>query len=134
MSRRASKMRRGTQGGSPRINPNDLMRQMQRVQEEMAKAQEEAEQQDVTISSGGGMVKVTISGALEIQKVSIKPEVVDPDDVEMLEDLIMTAVNEAIQKAQSLMEDKMSGLTGGLNIPGLIQQWQTQQFPLQLHN
>ena len=119
MSRRASKMRKGTRGGSSRVNPNDLMRQMQRVQEEMAKAQEETEQQSVTVSSGGGMVEVTISGGLEVQKVSIKPEVVDPDDVEMLEDLVLAAVNEAIQKAQALMEDKMSGLTGGLNIPGL---------------
>jgi len=119
MSRRASKMRRGTRGGTPRANPNDLMRQMQRVQEEMTKLQAETEQQSVTVSAGGGMVEVTISGGLEVQKVSIKPEVVDPEDVEMLEDLVLAAVNEAIQKAQALMEDKMAGLTGGLNIPGL---------------
>jgi DNA-binding YbaB/EbfC family protein len=112
-------MRKGKRSGV-RSNPNDMMKQVQKMQEEMARVQEETTQEAITISSGGGMVVVTITGGLEIQSISIKPEVVDPDDIEMLEDLILTATNEAIQKAQSLMETRMSALTGGLNIPGLF--------------
>ncbi len=119
MSRRASKMRRGAARGGMRVNPNDLMRQMQKVQDEMARVQGEAEEEIMTVSSGGGMVEVNITGGLEVQAIKIKPEVVDPDDIEMLQDLVMAAVNEAIQKAQSLMEERMSALTGGLGIPGL---------------
>jgi hypothetical protein len=101
------------------INPQDLMRQMQKVQEQMSQIQEETEQEVITVTSGGGMVEVAINGALEVQSIHIKPEVVDPEDVEMLEDLVLAAVNEAVQKAQAMMNDKMEGLTGGLNIPGL---------------
>ncbi|MBN1873841.1 MAG: YbaB/EbfC family nucleoid-associated protein [Anaerolineae bacterium] len=116
MARRRGRMNVGGMGA----NPNDLMRQVQKMQEEMTRVQEETEQEVITLSSGGGMVEVSITGGLEIQSIKIKPEVVDPEDVEMLEDLILAAVNEAIQKAQSLMSDRMSGLTGGLGIPGLI--------------
>jgi len=119
MSRRASKMRRGPSGGM-RANPNDLMRQVQKMQDEMARVQEETAQETIMITSGGGMVEVAITGELVIQSITIKPEVVDPEDIEMLQDLILTAVNEAIQKAQALMESRMSSLTGGLNIPGLM--------------
>ncbi len=119
---KGGKLRKGAfgPGGGPRMNPNDLMRQVQKMQEEMARVQEEATQQNVTASAGGGMVEVVITGGLEVQSIKIKPEVVDPDDVEMLQDLILAAVNEAIQKAQALMENQMSALTGGLNIPGLL--------------
>ena len=101
------------------MNPNDLMRQMQKVQEEMSRIQDETTQEIITVSSGGGVVEVTITGGLEIHTVNIKPEVVDPEDVEMLQDLVLAAVNEAIQKAQALMENRMSSLTGGMGIPGL---------------
>lgn len=120
---KGGKMRKGAfgpGGGNPRMNPNDLMRQVQKMQEEMARVQEEATQQSITVSAGGGMVEVVITGGLEIQSIQIKPEVVDPEDVEMLQDLILAAVNEAIQKAQAAMENQMSALTGGLNIPGLL--------------
>lgn len=111
--------RRRRSRGQMQLNPQDLMRQMQKVQEQMSQIQEETEQEVITVTSGGGMVEVAINGALEIQGINIKPEVVDPEDVEMLEDLVLAAVNEAVQKAQDLMSDKMEGLTGGLNIPGL---------------
>jgi DNA-binding YbaB/EbfC family protein len=116
MSRRGS-FRGG--GGRMQVNPNDLMRQMQKMQEQMTEIQEETKKEVLEVTAGGGMVKLAITGALEVQSIEIAPEVVDPDDVEMLQDLILAAVNEGIQKAQSLMEGRMSALTGGLGIPGL---------------
>ena len=117
MTRRGSY--RGGGGGRMQLNPNDLMRQMQKVQEQMTSIQEETKQEVVEVTAGGGMVKLAITGGLEVQSIVIAPEVVDPDDVEMLQDLVLAAVNEGIQKAQALMEDRMSSLTGGLGIPGL---------------
>ena len=114
MSRRG-----GYKGGRMQLNPNDLMRQMQKMQEQMTEIQDETKQQVLDVTAGGGMVKLSINGALEVQSIEIDPEVVDPDDVEMLQDLILAAVNEGIQKAQSLMEGRMASLTGGLGIPGL---------------
>jgi len=105
--------------GRMQINPNDLMRQMQRVQQQMETVQEEANQQVIEVTAGGGMVKLTINGALDVQSITINPEVVDPEDVEMLQDLILAAVNEGIKKAQALVSDRMSAVTGGLGIPGL---------------
>jgi DNA-binding YbaB/EbfC family protein len=104
------------------VNPNDLMRQVQKMQQQMETIQEEANQELVEVSAGGGVVKLTINGALEIQSIEIDPEVVDPEEVDMLQDLILAAVNEGIEKAQSMVSDKMSAITGGLggmNIPGL---------------
>jgi DNA-binding YbaB/EbfC family protein len=101
------------------VNPNNLMRQMQKVQQQMAEIQDETKKEVLEVTAGGGMVKLAITGALEVQSIEIDPEVVDPDDVEMLQDLILAAVNEGIQKAQSLMEERMASLTGGLGIPGL---------------
>ncbi len=118
-SRYQPKATRGA-GGGGKMNPNNLMQQVQRMQEEMARIQGETAQEALTVSSGGGVVEVTITGGLEVQSIKIKPEVVDPDDVEMLQDLILAAVNEAIQKAQALMEGRMSALTGGMNVPGLM--------------
>lgn len=109
--------RRGGRGGM-NINPNDLMKQVQKMQQEMARVQEETAQEVINVTAGGGMVEVAITGGLEIKNIAIDPEVVDPEDVEMLQDLVMAAVNEAIQKAQALMADKMSSFTGGLGIPG----------------
>jgi DNA-binding YbaB/EbfC family protein len=105
--------------GGRQSNPNDLMRQVQKMQEEMERIQGETEQEVVTVTAGGGMVELSITGGLEVQSVKIAPEVVDPDDVEMLQDLVLAVVNEGIQKAQALMSDRMSALTGGLGIPGL---------------
>lgn len=101
------------------MNPNDLLRQVQKMQEEMETIQQEANQEEVSVSAGGGMVKLVINGALEVKSLEIAPEVVDPEDVEMLQDLILAAVNEGIEKARAMVASRMSALTGGLNIPGL---------------
>lgn len=106
-------------GGRMQMNPNDLMKQVQQMQSQMESIQEEANQEILEVSSGGGMVTLTINGALEVQSIDIDPEVVDPEDLEMLEDLVLAAVNEGIQKAQAMVADRMSALTGGLGIPGL---------------
>ena len=98
---------------------NDMMQKIQKMQEEMNSAQEEVENSEFSASSGGGAVEVTVSGKHEILSVKIKPEVVDPEDVEMLEDLLTASLNEAIRKANDAMETRMNGLTGGLNIPGI---------------
>ncbi len=105
--------------GKMQMNPNDLMRQVQQMQSQMEGVQEEANQEVIEVSSGGGMVRISINGALEIQNIEIDPQVADPDDVEMLQDLVLTATNEAIQKAQAMMAERMSAITGGLGIPGL---------------
>ncbi len=96
-----------------------IMHQVQKLQEKLAKAQEERNTTIIEASSGGGVVKVTINGQQKIQSVKISPEVIDPDDVELLEDLILTAVSEAITKSQQLAAERLGGLTGGLKIPGL---------------
>lgn len=94
-------------------NMQNLMKQAQKMQEQMAKAQEELEESELQASSGGGLVTVTVNGKKEIRGVAIKPEAVDPDDVEMLEDLIVAAINEAYAKADELAKEKM-GAFGGL--------------------
>lgn len=101
------------------MNPNDLMRQVQKMQQEMERIQAETALEVVNVTSGGGMVELAINGELEVQSLKIAREVVDPDDVEMLQDLIVAVVNEGIQKAQAMMSGRMSALTGGLGIPGL---------------
>ena len=98
-------------------NMNNMMKQLKKAQENMQKKQEEIEATILEVDKG--MVKVEITGKKEIKFITIDPEVVDPDDVEMLEDLIMVAVNEAIAKADDLMNSEMGKLTGGLGIPGL---------------
>ncbi len=98
-------------------NMNNMMKQLKKAQENMQKKQEEIEA--TTLEVDKGMVKVEITGKKEITAITIDPEVVDKDDVEMLEDLIMVAVNEAIAKADDLMNTEMGKLTGGLGIPGL---------------
>jgi DNA-binding YbaB/EbfC family protein len=96
----------------------DMMRQMQKMQERLAKAQEELANASVEGTAGGGAVSVTVTGGLRVQSVKIAPEVVDPDDVEMLEDLVTAAVNEALERVQDLQAESMAGLTGGLRLPG----------------
>jgi hypothetical protein len=98
----------------------DIMKQAQAMQEKMAKVQEEVAKKRVEASAGGGMVTVVANGKQEILSVKIDPEVVDPKEVEMLQDLIVAAVNEAQKKAQELMAEELKGLTGGLRIPGLF--------------
>ncbi len=96
-----------------------MMQQAQKLQAQLLKAQEELANLTVEASSGGGAVKVVMNGQQQIQSVKISPEVVNPQDVEMLEDMVLTAVREASAKAQELAAKQMGGLTGGLKIPGL---------------
>lgn len=98
-------------------NPNQLMSQMQKLQEEMAKTQAVLEEEEVTASVGGGVVTVVATGGQEIRSITIKPEAIDPDDVEMLQDMLLSAVNEALQKGKALAEERMGALTGGMGLP-----------------
>jgi len=98
---------------------NKMMKQVQEMQTKMARAQEELAVETVEASAGGGMVTVVITGALEIREVRIKPEAVDPDDVEMLQDLVVAATNEAVRAAQALAERKLGGATAGINLPNI---------------
>jgi DNA-binding YbaB/EbfC family protein len=97
-----------------------MMQQAQKLQAQLVKAQEELANLNVEASSGGGMVTVVMNGQMQIQSVKISKEVVNPEEVEMLEDLVLTAVKEAQTKAQEAAAQKMGGLTGGLKIPGLM--------------
>jgi len=105
------------------MDMNKLFQQVGEMQQQMQQAQEELAKETVDASAGGGMVTVTANGAGEIQRVKIDPKAIDPDDPEMLEDLVLAAVNEAIRSAQSLAESKLGGLAGGalggLGLPGL---------------
>ena len=102
------------------MNMQQIMRQAQKMQKKMEEAQAEAAAQVVEASAGGGMVSVKVNGKQELLEVVIEKDVVNPDDVEMLQDLIVAAVNEGMKKAQLLMQDKLQGITGGLNIPGMF--------------
>ncbi|MBE5921164.1 MAG: YbaB/EbfC family nucleoid-associated protein [Lachnospiraceae bacterium] len=95
-------------------NMNNLMKQAQKMQQQMLEAQAELEQQEVTAAAGGGAVEVTVSGKKEVVKVKLAEEVVDPDDIEMLEDLIMAATNEAFRKIEEISSSKMGKITGNL--------------------
>jgi len=97
-----------------------MMKQAQQLQAKMLKLQEELAEKTVETSSGGGMVKVVASGKQQLVSIQIEQEVVDPNDVEMLQDLILAAVNDALTKAQEMVSGEMSKLTGGMNIPGLM--------------
>jgi len=97
----------------------NMMKQVQQMQAKMAEMQAELENTEVEASSGGGMVKVIVNGKGEIKSLTIDPEVVDKDDIEMLQDLIIAALNQAKEKASEIQQEQMAGLTGGLNIPGL---------------
>jgi len=99
---------------------NKMMKQMQKMQASLAKLQEELGEKVVEASSGGGAVKVKANGRQEVLEIKIEPEAVDPDDIEMLEDLVLAAVNEALKKAQEMVNEEMGKITGGLNLPGLL--------------
>lgn len=94
--------------------------QLQKLQEEFAKTQERLGDESVEVTVGGGMLKVVMNGHQKLLSVTIAPEAVDPEDVEMLQDMILAAINEAIERSQGLAADKMSVLTGGLQLPGLM--------------
>ena len=114
-------MARGGFGGFPGGgNMNNLMNQAQKLQKQMEESQKELETAEFEATTGGGAVSVKVNGKKEVLSVNIKEEVVDPDDVEMLEDLILSAVNEALRKAEDPTARKLGKLTGGMNIPGLF--------------
>jgi DNA-binding YbaB/EbfC family protein len=97
-----------------------MMKQMQQMQQRLAKIQEELGNETVEASAGGGVVNVTMSGHMKVVGVKVAPEVIDPEDPSMLEDLLTAAVNDAIEKAQELVTKRMSAVTGGMKIPGLM--------------
>lgn len=114
------KKRRGNslpRGGG--MDMRSMAQQIQKMQEDMLKEQEALADETLEVSAGGGAVTVEITGHQRVTKIIIKPEVIDPDDAEMLGDLIMAAVNQAIEQSQALAAQRLEGLTGGLNLPGL---------------
>lgn len=102
------------------MNVNQMMRQAQKMQEEMETVQEELAKQEVEATSGGGAVTAKVNGQKEVLSIKIRPDVVDSDDVEMLEDLVVAALNEALRKADEMMKSGMEKVTGSINIPGLF--------------
>ena len=106
-------------GGGGAQNLQQLARQAQKMQDEMEAATEELNAKEYSASSGGGMVSVTVSGELEVKSLTISPEVVDPDDIEMLQDLVIAATNEAIRNANTDKEETMNKISGGMNLGGL---------------
>ena len=107
-------------GGMGGAQFNQMMKQAQKMQQDMIKMQEELDTMTCEASTGGGMVTVTATAKKEITSIKINPEAVDPDDIETLEDLIMVAVNDAISKADEMMSEGMNAITGGINIPVLM--------------
>jgi nucleoid-associated protein EbfC len=105
---------------NPFGNMANIMKQAQAMQAQMAKLQEEAATKTVTGSAGGGMVTVTVNGAMELVGIVIDPEAVKGGDTEMLQDLVMAASNDALRKARQMMADQMKAVTGGMNVPGLF--------------
>ncbi|NPV93116.1 MAG: YbaB/EbfC family nucleoid-associated protein [Firmicutes bacterium] len=97
-----------------------MMKQVQKMQEDLAKMQDNLKDMTVEATSGGGVVKVVATGKQEIKLIKINPEAIDPEDVEMLEDLVLSAVNEALRKSQELQSEQMSQITGGIKVPGLF--------------
>jgi len=117
---RAGKKPGGSGGGGGNQMQKQLQ-QMQAMQRKMEQVQAEIDEMETTTTSGGGAVSVTVSGSKEIKSIQIKPDVVDPDDIEMLQDLIMTAVNEALRQMEEISQNEMNKLTGGLGLPpGLL--------------
>ena len=106
-------------GGGPQ-DMNAMIRQAQKMQEDMQNLQADLEQREYEISAGGGVVTVKINGKREILNIGIEPEIVDPDDIETLSDVLVAAVNEAIKKVDSVSEEEMGKVTGGLGMPGLF--------------
>ena len=100
-------------------NIGSIMKQAQKMQAQMAKVQEELAQKTVEASAGGGMVTVVVTGKQEIRSITIEPEVIDASDKEMLQDLVVAAVNEGLRKSQEMVAEEMKKITGGLQIPGL---------------
>ncbi len=108
----------GGMGGG--MNMQNMMAQAQKMQANMERVQAEVEEREVEATAGGGAVKVVVSGKREMKSIEIAPEIVDPDDIEMLQDIIIAAVNEAMSNAEKMMNEEMSKVTGGMNMGGLF--------------
>ncbi len=106
--------------GQGPANMQGMLKQAQKMQEDMAALQEDLDSREYTVKAGGGVVEITISGTLEIKKIDISPDIVDPDDIETLSDVITAGVNEAIKKVNSTNSEEMGKITGALNMPGLF--------------
>lgn len=106
--------------GGGQANMQKQMQQMQQMQRKMEEMQDEIDKMETTATAGGGAISVTVSGAKQLTGIEIKPEVVDPDDLEMLQDLIMVAANEALRQMEEISNNEMNKLTGGLNLPGIM--------------
>jgi nucleoid-associated protein EbfC len=102
------------------VNFGNMMKQAQKMQAQMAQVQEDLKNEVLEASAGGGMVRVTITGDMQVKQVVIDPQALDPDDVDMLQDMVAAAANEAIRSAQELAAQRMAAITGGLNMPGLM--------------
>lgn len=109
--------RGGFPGGG---NMNNMMKKVQKMQQEMAKAQQEIEEKEFSSTAGGGVIEAVVNGKKEVLKIKIDEDVVDPEDTEMLEDLVVAAVNDALKKADQHTQKEMGKLTGNINIPGLM--------------
>lgn len=107
-------------GGGGAANMQKQLAQVQAMQRKMEELQAELEEKEIEATAGGGAVSVTVNGRHEVKNIVLKPEVVDPDDVEMLQDLVMAATNEAMRQIDEMMQNEMGKLTGGLSIPGLM--------------
>lgn len=118
MSKKKGAGRGPLMGGGARGGMGNLAQQIQKMQEEMAKAQDALAEETLEVSAGGGMVTVVITGHQRVRSITLKPEVVDPDDVEMLQDLLVAAINQAIEQSQAMAAQRLEALTGGLNLPG----------------
>ena len=102
------------------MNMQQMMKQARKMQEQLAAAQDKLKDIEVSASAGGGMVKVTATGEMEVTSITIDPEAIDPDDVELLQDMVLAAVNDALAQAQDAANKQMGAVTGGMNIPGLM--------------
>ena len=109
--------RRGFPGGG---NMNNMMKQVQKMQKQMADAQQAIEEKEFTSTAGGGVVEATVNGKKEVLNINIDPDVIDPEDKKMLEHLVLAAINDAMKQADDFSQEQMGKLTGGMNIPGLM--------------
>lgn len=116
----AKRSYRGKPKKSKSVNPGNLMSQVQEMQEQMAAQQESLANETVSVTAGGGAITVVISGHQRVQSIEIQPELVDPEEIEMLQDMLVAAVNAAIEQSQALAAQKMENVTGGLNINDLL--------------
>jgi DNA-binding YbaB/EbfC family protein len=117
-----AKKKRSGRGYTPPRQPSgmsNLAQQIQKMEEQMIKAQEALSNETLEATAGGGMVTIVITGDQRVESITLKPEVVDPDDIDMLQDLLVAAVNQAIEQSQAMAAERLEGLTGGLNLPGL---------------